>query len=78
MTKTITERALFARVARKLYREEGVFLHRRRWNAPYFNDTGRYYCSDSRNCICNPSFPRDSLLPWAIENGVVTPDTVEV
>jgi hypothetical protein len=46
----ITERALFARVKRKLA-HDGLILRKCRENSQWRNDLGNYYAVDVRNCI---------------------------
>lgn len=48
MSTQISERALFARVSRRLYRERGLLLRTCRWLEKDFPDPviGRYYALD--------------------------------
>jgi hypothetical protein len=66
----ITERALFARLRRALIREQGLHLHRCRWDSRWLPDTGRYYAADARSWIQERS---DDLEGWAKEMGVLRP-----
>lgn len=75
MPNVLSERAIFARVSRRLHHED-IFLHRSRVDSRMHQDYGRYYATDGRNCICNPSLKNeDSLLKYAKELGVVSPET---
>ena len=75
MPNVLTERAIFARVSRRL-NHDGVFLHRSRVDSRMHQDYGRYYATDDRNCICNPSLDNEGcLLEYAKELGVVSPET---
>jgi hypothetical protein len=78
MSATITERALFARVARRLRRDEGWHLRRCRRDSGWkYINFGRYYCLDIYRNIRDPRFnTSEELLEWAIENNVVSPDTI--
>lgn len=51
MPNVLTERAIFSRVQRRLKRD-GVFLHKSRVDSRMFQNYGRYYMTDDRNCIC--------------------------
>ena len=71
MPNVISERALFARVARKLA-HDGVFLHRGRYGSRLHQNLGRYYCVNDRNCVCGYSFATaGEMLEYGRELGVV-------
>lgn len=71
MPVVISERALFARVARKLA-HESVFLHRCRIDSRGYADLGRYYCVNDRNHISGRILNTpDHLLEYGKELGVV-------
>ena len=67
MPNAISERALFARVARKIA-HDGLSLHRCRYDARSFRDTGRYF-------TCNAPGHVDAcfvqLEQWGRELGVM-------
>ena len=69
----VSERALFARVARKLAKD-CVTLHRCRENSRWFQDLGRYYCAGANNFVCGPCLDSlDLLADYARENGLLKP-----
>lgn len=71
----ITERALFARVARRLA-HDGLWLRRCSERSRSFHNLARYYCSDRGNYVKGPMFDDvDELLVWAIENNIAQPET---
>lgn len=71
---TITERALFSRVARKLA-HEGLTLHRCRYDSRWFNGLGRYYTVNALNSI-DACFVQ--LEEWARDLKCLGPDDVVI
>lgn len=71
-SNSLSERAVFARVSRRLNRE-GLFLHRCPFNSRYFSELGRYYETNERNHICGTRWltSKIDLLDYAKELGVV-------
>lgn len=71
MPNVISERALFARVARKLA-HDGLFLHRARYDSRLHQNLDRYYCTDDRGCVSGYLFTNPKrLLSYGRELGVV-------
>jgi hypothetical protein len=67
----VTERAIFARLSRKL-KKEGQTLHRCRRDSRWFNDMGPYYTVDiGSNSVVDRGF--SDLDEWAREIGVLKP-----
>lgn len=76
MPMKISERALFARVSRKLA-HDNLFLHRCKEGSRLFYNLNcaRYYCTDDRNSITGYSFRSTSeLLDYGKELAVVRAD----
>jgi hypothetical protein len=74
MSMVISERALFARVARNLA-HNGETLHRCRVDSRWFNSLGRYYTVDSSTgCAGSRCDDVEDLLVWAIDLEVVAHD----
>jgi len=51
---TLSERALFARVSRALWRRERLILRRCDERSQWFGDLGRYYCTNENMHIAGP------------------------
>jgi hypothetical protein len=67
----VTERALFARLSRKL-KKEGQTLHRCRRDSRWFNDMGPYYTVDiDSNSVIDRGLSK--LEVWGREVGVLKP-----
>ena len=64
----VTERALFARINRKLKKEGGT-LRRCRKNSRWYNDMGPYYVDLSSNGVTDRGF--SDLENWGRELGVM-------
>ncbi|CRI63748.1 conserved hypothetical protein [Thiocapsa sp. KS1] len=67
--KPVSERALFARLSRRLAKD-GDILKKCRFDSRWYGDFGNYYIVDSRNAI---SATHVDLEGWAREMGVLQP-----
>lgn len=75
---SITENTLFKRMKQTLAQgiEGGapLTLHRCRFDSRWFNDLGRYYCTDSNNYRTAPwGLTFETLVEYARELGVLKP-----
>lgn len=67
--KPVTERALFARLSRRLAKD-GEILKKCRFDSRWYNDFGSYYTVNQFNAI---SATHMDLEDWARELGVMQP-----
>jgi Fe-S cluster biosynthesis and repair protein YggX len=72
MPMTVSEAALFARLKRKLWREERLTLRRCSDRSPWRQDLGRYYMTNDRNHIAG--YHVSDLEDFARDLGVMRAD----
>jgi len=73
-TTTISERALFERLKKRLALE-GLHLKTCRENSRWINDLGRYFATDANNALREPHI---DLVGYGTELGVISAHEVSI